>query len=159
MKRLAAAFVAIGLTVLVGTVLFRKDLALLSPTHIEAGDALDSLNGVVGYCNGGFSGNSGRKVVDGYNIALKYQCVEFVKRYYFERFDHRMPNSYGHAKDLFDSTLADGALNTDRALLQFRNGSATMPQMDDLLVLDGWRGNPYGQPVPGPEPGWRSSAG
>ncbi|MBL7983470.1 MAG: CHAP domain-containing protein, partial [Flavobacteriales bacterium] len=49
-----------------------------------------------------------------------------------------------HAKDFFDSTLADGALNTDRALMQFRNGSATMPQVEDLLVLDGWRGNPYG---------------
>lgn len=116
----------------------------ISVTGHAHGDPLDSLNGVVVFCNGGFSGNSGRHVVDGYNIGLKYQCVEFVKRYYFERFDHRMPNSYGHAKDFFDTTLADGALNKDRALLQFRNGSASMPAMDDLLVLDGWRGNPYG---------------
>ncbi len=114
------------------------------PTERAQGDRLDSLNGVVVYCNGGFSGNAGRNVVDGYNIGLKYQCVEFVKRYYFERFDHRMPNSYGHAKDFFDTTLADGALNKDRALLQFRNCSASMPRVDDLLVLDGWGGNPYG---------------
>lgn len=114
------------------------------PTKHVPGAPLDSLHGVVVYDNGSFGAKHGRNVVDGYNIGLKYQCVEFVKRYYFERFDHRMPNSYGHAKDFFDNTLADGALNTDRALLQFRNGSATMPQMDDLLVLDGWRGNPYG---------------
>ena len=116
---------------------------ILATEHAQ-GEPLDSLNGVVVYCNGGFSGNCGRNVVDGYNIGLKYQCVEFVKRYYFERFDHRMPNSYGHAKDFFDSTVADGALNADRALLQFRNGSATMPQADDLLVLDRWTGNSYG---------------
>ncbi len=46
---------------------------ILQTEHFE-GDPLDSLNGVVVYCNGGFSGNSGRNVVDGYNIGLKYQC-------------------------------------------------------------------------------------
>ena len=116
---------------------------ILPIKHVQ-GDPLDSLNGVVVFCNGGFSGNAGRNVIDGYNIGLKYQCVEFVKRYYFERFGHRMPNSYGHARDFFDSTVADGALNADRALLQFCNGSAAMPEVDDLLVLDGWGGNPYG---------------
>ena len=114
------------------------------PTKHVQGDRLDSLNGVVVFCNGGFSGNAGRNMVDGYNIGLKYQCVEFAKRYYFERFDHRMPNSYGHAKDFFDSTLADGAVNEARALLQFRNGSSTMPAAEDLLVLGPWGGNPYG---------------
>ena len=74
---------------------FRKEVPLAIPVVHAQGHPLDSLNGVVIYCNGGFSGNAGRNVVDGYNIGLKYQCVEFVKRYYFERFDHRMPNSYG----------------------------------------------------------------
>jgi len=139
----------VGLALLLGIAVallfvFRKEVPLSIPVAHVQGDRLDSLNGVVVYCNGGFNGNAGRNVVDGYNIGLKYQCVEFVKRYYFERFDHRMPNSYGHAKDFFDSTVADGALNVDRALLQFRNGSASMPQGDDLLVLDGWGGNPYG---------------
>ena len=86
-----------------------EPLSAVLPAKPVQGDPLDSLNGVVVYCNGGFSGNSGRNMVDGYNIGLKYQCVEFVKRYYFERFDHRMPNSYGHAKDFFDSTVADCA--------------------------------------------------
>jgi len=121
-----------------------KPLAMVLPAKAVQGDPLDSLNGVMVYCNGGFSGNCGRNVIDGYNIGMKSQCVEFVKRYYFERFGHRMPNSYGHAKDFFDSTVADGALNKERALLQFRNGSTSMPEEDDLLVLDGWGGNPYG---------------
>lgn len=137
-------FFAIVIATVAGWLLNDDRVALPLGKAPVQGDALDSLNGVVVYCNGGFSGNAGRNVIDGYNIGLKYQCVEFVKRYYFERFDHRMPNSYGHAKDFFDSTVADGALNADRALLQFRNGSASLPEVDDLLVLDGWGGNPYG---------------
>ena len=105
---------------------------------------MDSLNGVVVYCNGGMNATHGRNVVDGYNVGLKYQCVEFVKRYYLEHFHHRMPNSYGHAKDLFDTAVADGALNPARRLMQFMNGSNTKPRAGDLLVLNGWIGNPYG---------------
>jgi CHAP domain len=116
---------------------------ILPAEHVH-GDPLDSLNGVLAYCNGGFSANSGRNVVDGYNIGLKYQCVEFVKRYYFERWHHRMPNSFGNAKDFFDSTVADGSINPARALLQFTNGSASSPAPEDLLVFDGSGANPYG---------------
>jgi hypothetical protein len=82
--------------------------------------------------------------VDGYNVGLKYQCVEFVKRYYLEHYHHRMPNSYGHAKDLFDPSLADSTFNPARGLVQFRNNSITMPKEDDLLVFDGWTGNSFG---------------
>jgi len=96
------------------------------------------------YHNGSMSNVSGRNVVEGYNVGLRYQCVEFVKRYYLEHYGHRMPNSYGHAKDLFDPSVKDGALNLDRGLLQFTNPSASKPAVGDLLVLNGWRGNAYG---------------
>lgn len=86
----------------------------------------------------------GRNTVDGYNVGLKWQCVEFVKRYYLEHFDHRMVNSYGHAKDFFDARIKDGQLNPDRGLDQFTNPSRTVPEVGDLIVLDGWRGNQYG---------------
>lgn len=108
------------------------------------GAAIDSLHGVKVHHNGGMGAVHGRHVVDGYNVGLRYQCVEFVKRYYLEHYDHRMPNSYGHAKDFFDTTLTDGALNPDRGLLQFTNPSATRPAAGDLVVLGPWRGNPYG---------------
>ena len=158
MKKLALFLLLLCAVSILGWLLLGDRVREVLPTKHVPGAPLDSIHGVVVYDNSGFSGNSGRNVVDGYNIGLKYQCVEFVKRYYFERFDHRMPNSYGHAKNFFDSKLVDGMLNPDRGLLQFRNGSASMPQVDDLLVLDGWRGNPYGQPAPVPEPGWPSSA-
>lgn len=74
---------------------------------------------------------------DGYNLGLKYQCVEFIKRYYYERFNHKMPDSYGHAKQFFDDSIPDGNLNPKRNLLQFHNSSPTKPQVDDIIVL-GW---------------------
>ncbi|HEY0976428.1 MAG TPA: CHAP domain-containing protein [Flavobacteriales bacterium] len=109
-----------------------------------AGTILDSLHGVLVHDNGNMGNVSGRNVVDGYNVGLRYQCVEFVKRYYLEHYHHRMPNSYGHAKDFFDPAVADGARNTARDLLQYTNASATRPAVGDLLVFDGWKGNPYG---------------
>lgn len=117
---------------------------LVAPAERVAGEPIDSLNGVIVHYNDGFSAIHGRNVVDGYNVGLKYQCVEFVKRYYLEHYDHRMPNSYGHAKDFFDTTLVDNTLNKDRGLLQFTNPSTTKPRVGDLVVLDAWMGNSFG---------------
>jgi hypothetical protein len=103
--------------------------------------AIDSLHGVTAHHNEGTGAVHGRHVVDGYNVGLRYQCVEFVKRYYLEHYGHRMPNSHGHAKDFFDSTLPGSTFNPTRGLLQFTNPSATPPPVGDLVVLGQWRGN------------------
>jgi ABC-type multidrug transport system fused ATPase/permease subunit len=109
------------------------------------GEQLDELNGVAIYYNGGVNTVQGRNLSqDGYNLGLRYQCVEFIKRYYFERHGHRMPDTYGHAKEFFDPTLSDGSLNAKRAMLQFRNGSAEQPQAEDLLVFAPSLLNRYG---------------
>lgn len=109
------------------------------------GEQLDELNGVAIYYNGGVNTVQGRNLsADGYNLGLRYQCVEFVKRYYFERHGHRMPDTYGHAKDFFDPTLSDGSLNAKRAMLQFHNGSTEQPQAEDLLVFAPSALNRYG---------------
>ena len=111
----------------------------------EIGDPIDSLNHVYVYYNGGTSNVSGRNTTsDGYNIGLKYQCVEFVKRYYYEFYDHKMPNTYGHAVSFFDKNVSDGALNKDRNLVQFSNPSYTEPKVGDLIVLDATVFNEYG---------------
>lgn len=111
----------------------------------EFGDAVDSLNHVKVFYNGSVDNVEGRNVApDGYNIGLRYQCVEFVKRYYYEFYNHKMPNSYGHAKYFFNKSLADGAINTDRNLIQFKNGGRTKPRVGDLVVFDGNSFNPYG---------------
>lgn len=115
-----------------------------NPQH-AVGEQLDALNGVAIYYNGGVNSVQGRNLTrDGYNLGLRYQCVEFVKRYYFERHGHRMPDTYGHAKDFFDPSLSDGDLNAKRAMWQFANGGTMPPKADDLLVFAPSLLNRYG---------------
>ena len=109
------------------------------------GQPLDSLNGVIVYYNGMVGHTDGRNTgPDGYNIGMKHQCVEFVKRYYYQRLNHKMPDAFGNAKDFFDVSLTDSSFNTKRGLMQFTNGSRSKPQPEDLIIFDGHPGNPYG---------------
>ena len=63
-------------------------------TKIGRGEVTDSINGVYVYHNGGVNQSSGRNLVKGYNVGIKYQCVEFVKRYYLKFYHHKMPDAY-----------------------------------------------------------------
>jgi surface antigen len=109
------------------------------------GQAIDSLNGVYVFYNGDVSNVTGRNMTrDGYNLGQKYQCVEFVKRYYFEHLNHKMPDSYGHAKDFYDKTLLDGQRNKVRGLSQYSNPSITKPKVNDLIIFAGTTFNKYG---------------
>ncbi|HPQ20830.1 MAG TPA: CHAP domain-containing protein [Saprospiraceae bacterium] len=112
----------------------------------RVGEVLDEFNGVRVFYNGDkFTNTLGRNVTtDGYNLGLKYQCVEFVKRYYYKVKDHKMPNSYGHAKDFFDKNLPDKAYNRERGLMQYRNVREYKPEVEDLIVYDSYPGNPFG---------------
>ena len=101
-------------------------------------EPLDSLNGVSVYYNGGVLHHSGRNLTeDGYNLGLKYQCVEFIKRYYYEYYQHKMPDAQGNAVDFFDENIGDGELNVRRNLIQFSNNSSTKPKVGDILVFGG----------------------
>lgn len=111
----------------------------------EIGDPVDSLNHVVVYYNGSMSNNSGRNTTaDNYNLGIKYQCVEFIKRYYYQHLNHKMPDAFGHAKDFFDVELPDGTLNKKRNLIQYKNHSKTKPAPDDIIVFAGSSFNKYG---------------
>ena len=106
---------------------------------------IETYNGVHVYYNGNNPGKNLRSTsADGYNLGLKYQCVEFVKRYYYERLNHKMPESYGHAKSFINPTLQDGGLNKQRNLIQHLNGSTVAPKQDDILVFGPSRFNEYG---------------
>lgn len=128
------------------TTLSQCSISRLNPfKEHTVGEALDSLNGVKVYYNGSVSNSTGRSVApDGYNIGLKYQCVEFVKRYYYEYLHHKMPDSYGNAKDFFDASVKDGEQNTKRNLTQYTNGSKSKPKVSDLIILDATTFNKYG---------------
>ena len=136
---------SIVLLSLVGFLVFRKVETFNPNTKHQIGDVLDSLNGVLVYYNGGV-GHVGKRNTseDGYNIGLNYQCVEFVKRYYYQYYHHQMPDSYGNAKDFFDASVLDGDINKKRDLMQCTNPSNYKPQVGDLVVFDGHIGNHYG---------------
>lgn len=111
----------------------------------QVGQKIDSLNNVIVFYNGGVSNISGRNTTaDGYNLGLKYQCVEFVKRYYYQHLNHKMPDSYGNAKDFFDKNLSDGQHNISRNLTQYSHPSTQQPKVDDLLIFDGHFANKFG---------------
>lgn len=101
------------------------------------GKEIDSFNNVSVYYNGNPKNIEGRNIAkDGYNLGLNYQCVEFVKRYYYEYLNHKMPNSYGHAKDFYNKETNDGELNISRNLFQYNNPSFSKPKVNDILVMD-----------------------
>lgn len=108
------------------------------------GQRIDSLNGIFVYYNGKVGNISGRNTTkEGYNLGLKYQCVEFVKRYYYYHLKHKMPDSYGHAKDFFNPTLIDGQKNMHRDLIQYTNPSHSIPKANDLVIFDQSTFNKY----------------
>lgn len=118
---------------------------LMSFAGLKSGDKVDSLDGVYVYYNGSIGHTEGRsKSKNGYNYGLKFQCVEFVKRYYFLHYNHQMPNTYGNALDFYDKKIKDGRLNKDRNLFQYSNPSSKKPKKGDLIVMDKTSSNPYG---------------
>lgn len=114
--------------------------------NFEVGQVLDRYYDVPVYYNGNdFRNVIGRNLTrDGYNLGLKYQCVEYVKRFYYEVYNHKMPNSYGHARALFDNSLEDVAFNQERGLMQYRNTRHEKPREGDILVYDESPNNPFG---------------
>lgn len=103
----------------------------------EIGDVIDTYNGVEVYYNGSEYGNvyGENYNKDGYYYGYKWQCVEFVKRYYYDLFGHRMPDGYGNAKDFFDKDVPQGKMNKKRGLIQYRNGEGESPKEDDILIF------------------------
>ena len=130
---------------LTGFVIYKVTKKINLNFNYEVGQHLDSLNNVVVFYNGGILNSSGRNTSpDNYNIGIKYQCVEFVKRYYYEYLNHKMPDAFGNAIDFYDKDLSDGELNTKRNLVQYKNGSKSKPKVDDLLIFSGSPFNEYG---------------
>ncbi len=127
---------AVGLSILIIA------LGVWVVTGPDVGDEIDSFNGISVYHNGFQTSSHGRSLApDGYNLGQKYQCVEYIKRYYHKYYNHKMPETYGHAKDFFDGRVADGALNSARGLTQYTNPGASKPQTGDILVLKGGYGH------------------
>jgi len=109
----------------------------------QVGVPIDSYKGVAVYDNGPLAYKShGRNYSPaGYYYGQKWQCVEFVKRFFDQAKGHQMPDVWGHAKDFFDPAVAQGEMNGRRGLRQFYNGSNAPPAVDDLFVFTGAYGH------------------
>ncbi|WP_046744404.1 CHAP domain-containing protein [Kordia zhangzhouensis] len=132
MKRLSVFILSLG--ILIGLLIASKYINF-NPFR-TVGEPIDTFHNVTVYYNGAVNHVTKRNTAkDGYNLGLQYQCVEFVKRYYYEYFNHKMPDSYGHAKDFFDSNVKDGSRNLQRNLIQYTNGSSSKPKVHDIIVF------------------------
>jgi hypothetical protein len=112
-----------------------KDLNI-NPIH-QIGDSIDELEDVEIFYNNSIRHIENQNITkDGYNLGLRWQCVEFV--------NHKMPDSYGHAKDFFDKNIEDGKLNKTRNLIQYSNPSLAKPQKYDILIFGKTNSNTFG---------------
>lgn len=140
MKRIIFAIAIIG----VGIAIFFIGRNAYFGAKYPIGEPIDTLNNVVVYYNGSTGNVLERNTTrDGYNLGLKYQCVEFVKRYFYEVHNHKMPDASGHAVSFFDKHLRDGNINDKRELVQYKN-PGTKPKVGDLIVMDKTLFNRYG---------------
>ena len=121
---------------LIGYFVFRVIKKSNPNPDYSVGQVLDSLNGVYVYYNGSLENIEDENVSkDGYKLGLKHHSEEFIKRYYYEKYKHKMPNVAGNPEEFFDPKVADGELNSKRDLLQFSNPSFSLPAVGDILIL------------------------
>ncbi len=105
------------------------------PTQ-KKGNIIHTYNKVHIYSNGNnFTTSQGNHYAsDGYYYGQKWQCVEFVKRYFHIAHKHHMPNVWGHAKNFFNPKIKHGKHNSERNMTQFHNGKNQPPKVNDLIV-------------------------
>jgi len=144
-KFIIGLFLFIACAFIIYFLFFSKKYPIQVITHSFAvGDSVDSFHGVVVYNNGGiYSKTYGKHYTadSSYYYGKKWQCVEFIKRYYYDYLHHKMPNGYGHAYSFYNKKLEHGKLNKERGLIQFKNGGNEKPQVNDLIVFDGQYGH------------------
>jgi hypothetical protein len=96
------------------------------------GTYLGEYDSVQSYSNGnaGYVSNESN-YINGTYIGMKWQCVEFVRRYYFSRFGLDLASKFtGDARDWWTGATA---MNLDR----FSNGGSTPPDPGDIIVSQG----------------------
>ena len=101
----------------------------------QIGEIIDSYNGVEVYFNSiPFTTKGENFSEDGYYYGEKYQALEFVKRYYFEVFNHRLED-IKDVKELYNHNLKDGEFNRLTMLTQYSNPSNHPIKEGDILVF------------------------
>jgi surface antigen len=93
---------------------------------LSFGSWVGSFNGVDAYSNGSNLYDSGSYSCCG----LKWQCVEYVNRYYVQALGHQNLKGTGHAKSYFGTAASKG-------LVAYTNTNAAPPAVNDMLASAG----------------------
>ena len=95
------------------------------------GTMVGSFNGVPAYSNGSPDFVSDQYNTDaGINTGMKWQCVEYVNRYYYIIYSMNIRIPGQNANDYFANA-------TTRGLVQYSNGGSNTPQVGDILCFGG----------------------
>lgn len=93
---------------------------------------IDILNAVIAYSN-----DHGGPVGCYDPNAFEWECVEFIHRYYSQRFDIDLGS-------IPTAAQAFSILKTNNQLVEFSQGSTTMPQAEDIIVFGTNVNTPFG---------------
>ena len=105
--------------------------AQVEASGLSFGTQVGEYNGVIAYSNYENSYVSGKyNYVDGYNTGMKWQCVEYVNRYYYVIYGLKIRIPGTHADDYYDTA-------SDRGLIAYPNGGTTPLQPGDILCSNG----------------------
>ena len=100
----------------------------------EWGTLLGAYNGVTLYSNGNWEWHPGEyNEVNGFRTGIKWQCVEFVNRYYTIVYKKNLyyTGIYGDAKDYFNKA-------SSAELTAYPNSCPILPKVGDILCFDGY---------------------
>lgn len=98
-------------------------------TNIPFGNIYGYIGKTAVYSNGPKYGSTSRNSVNGYDTGLAFQCVELVRRFYFEYFGKRMGAGYD-AKDFYSNAWRWN-------MTAYANGGGMAPKPGDVLCYNG----------------------
>jgi surface antigen len=100
---------------------------------VDFGIQVGQFNGCVAYSNGSTTYYSGLpNYAAGVYTGIKWQCVEYVQRYYYEQYGLNIKPFFGNANSFFNQGNASAA-----GLQIYPNGGYESPQVGDILCSNG----------------------
>ncbi|NQE46372.1 Cell surface glycoprotein [ANME-1 cluster archaeon GoMg2] len=119
-------------TALIVTLAFSSGVSSqVEVSGLAFGTQVGTYNDVIAYSNLENSYASGEyNYKDDYNTGMKWQCVEYVNRYYYVIYGQKIRIAGTNADEYYDTA-------SDRGLVAYPNSGTTSPQPGDILCSSG----------------------
>lgn len=105
-------------------------------TNLSFGSIYGYIGNTAVYSNGPKYTSTSRNSVNGYDTGLAYQCVELVRRFYYQYYGKQMGKGYD-AKNFFANAYRWG-------MTAYSNGGGMAPKPGDVLCFNGNEGGGAG---------------